>query len=401
MSAVTFEYKAIDKLGARHKGALPAGSEAEAFRKVSAMGLTPLSLRSASREKVGRRARRIQPRDLAHFTYQLGVLVSSRIPISEGLRSIAEQERPGGLRDTILDVTRRIESGQQVAAAMDASREVFGEVYIETIRAAEQSGNLVKVLEQLSESLERGQEMTRQVRGALMYPLCVSGILVLAVIFLVQFVVPRIAKTFESRHVHLPVFTRALVAAGESAQHYWWAYTLAAAAVIFAGIRVRRSPRGAELIDDLLGRVPHLGDILRGLAVARFTRILGLSISSGLGLIESLELAGKASGRVSMQRDAHIMAAQVRRGGKLSEVLGGCRQISGFTRRMLSAGEQSAELPRMCAIISRHYERESGHMVKNIATVIEPLMIVGIAGVVLVIALAIFLPMWDMLKLVG
>ena len=181
MSAITFEYRAMDNAGARHKGALPAANEAEAFRKVSAMGLTPLVLRAAGDRGVeGMRGKRIGAKDLAHFTYQLSVLVSSRIPISEGLRSIAEQERPGRLRDVISDVAKRIESGEQVAIALEANRESFGEVYVETVRAAEKSGNLVKALDHLSETLERGQEMTNQVRGALMYPLCVSAILGLA-----------------------------------------------------------------------------------------------------------------------------------------------------------------------------------------------------------------------------
>lgn len=154
-------------------------------------------------------------------------------------------------------------------------------------------------------------------------------------------------------------------------------------------------------IDSLLARVPSIGDILRGLAICRFTRILGLSISSGLGLIESIDLAGRASGSAILRRSAERMSAQVRSGGRLSEALPACEEFSGFACRMLTAGEQSGELPRMCAIIARHYERETTHRVKNISTVIEPVLIVAIAGVVLVVALAIFMPMWDMVKIVG
>jgi type II secretory pathway component PulF len=406
MSTLTFEYRAVDKAGARRKGVLPASTEAEAFRKVSAMGLTPIGLKatsgaagSARGSKRGRA--RITGKDLAHFTYQLGVLVSSRIPLSEGLRSIADQEREGHLKRVVTDVARRIESGEQVAQAMGAHQGAFGEIYIETVRAAERSGNLPKSLEHLSEALERGQEMTRQVRGAMMYPLCVSGVLALAMTFLVGFVVPRFARMFEQRNIELPAFTRGLMAFGNSIQGYWWAYVVAIGLAAFAVRRAWRNPRGRLAIDSLLGRVPYLGDILRGLALARFSRVLGLSVSSGLGLIESLELAGRSSGRPLMTKDAEMMAAQVRSGGRLSDALPNCDQITGFTRRMLSAGEQSAELPRMCSIISRHYERETSHLVKNIATVIEPVMIVAIAGMVLVVALAIFLPMWDMVKLVG
>lgn len=404
MSAPAFEYRAVDAAGARRRGTLRAANQAEAFRKVTALGLTPVRLH-ATRARIGRRGRagtaRIGARDLAHLTHQLGVLVSSRIPLSEGLRSIAEQERPGPLREAVDDIARRIEAGEQIADAMSAHHEAFGEIYIETIRAAERSGNLAKSLESLSEALERTQEMVRQVRGAMMYPACVAGVLALAMSFLVGFVVPRFARMFEQRNIELPAFTRGLMRFGESLQSFWWAYVLVVAAAVFALRRAWRHPQGRVVIDRLLGRVPCLGEILRGLALTRFTRVLGLSISSGLGLIEAIELAGRSCGRPMMRRDADLMAAQVRAGGRLGDALPQCRQISGFTRRMLTAGEQSAELPRMCSIIARHYERETSHRVKNISTVIEPVMIVLIAGMVLVVALAIFLPMWDMAKLVG
>lgn len=340
-------------------------------------------------------------RDLAHFTYQLGVLVSSRIPLSEGLRSIAEQEREGRLKDIISDVASRIESGEQVAQALEAHKHVFGEVYIETLRASEKSGTLTRALEHLSENLERGQEMRQQVRGALMYPLCVAGILCLAMVFLIGFVVPRFATMFEQRNIELPAFTRALMLLGRSIQSYWYGYLFAAGAVVFSLRRAWINPGGRLVIDRLLSRVPAVGKILRGLAMCRFTRVLGLSISSGLGLIEAIDLAGRASGSVTMKRDASRMAARVRTGGRLSEALPECGEFSGFARRMLTAGEQSGELPRMCAIIARHHERETSHLVKNISTVIEPVLIVAIAGVVLVVALAIFMPMWDMVKIVG
>jgi type II secretory pathway component PulF len=401
MTAVSFEYRAMDAHGRRQRGCVVASNDHEAFSKVAAMGLTPLALRAAHGPRAGRRGSRIRPRDLAHFTYQLSVLVGSRIPLSEGLRSIAEQETRAGLRELITDVSRRVESGEQVAQALAAHQDAFGEVYVETIRAAEKSGNLPKVLEHLTDTLERGQEMTRQVRGAMMYPACVLAVLGLAVFFLVGFVVPRFARMFEQRNTPLPGFTRALMQFGLSVQHYWWAYLLAAITTALALRWFWRRPSGAAAIESLLSRIPHLGAILRGLALARFSRILGLSLSSGLGLLDALELSGAASGQTTLRRDAERMSQSVRRGGRLTDSLPECRSMTSFARRMLTAGEQSGELPRMCAIIARHYERETSQLVKNLSTVIEPVLIVLIAGVVLVVALAIFLPMWDMVKLIG
>lgn len=406
MSVISFEYAAVDRAGQRQTGMTQAASRAEAYRKVLSLGLTPVQIK-ASNGSVSRspfltpRAKRVTQKDIAHFTYQLGVLMSARIPLSEGLLSIAEQEREGQLKSVITDIAHRIQSGEQIADAIQQHGHVFGDVYISTIRAAEKAGTMAKVLDHLSDMLERQQETRAQVRGALMYPACVVTVLALAVFFLIAFVVPRFAGMFEKRGIELPLFTKILMNVGLSVQHYWWAYLLAIGAAVFAYFRIQKSARGRAKIDTALHKVPYLHTILTGLAIGRFSRVLGISLSSGLNLIESLELAGKSSGRPLLMNDVQRMIEQVRTGGRLSEVLANCTYFTPFTRRMLGAGEQSGEIPRMCDVIARHYDRESSQLSKNISTVIEPVLIVMIATVVLVVALAIFLPMWDMVKIVG
>jgi MSHA biogenesis protein MshG len=409
VSTLSFQYQAIDRIGAKRRGVTIATNKTEAFRKVAALGLTPLSIKQvAAGAEAGAqglaslfKADRVRTKDLAHFTYQLGVLIAARIPIAEGLISIAEQEKPGRLKTIIMDLAKRIESGEQVAIAMEHHRRALGDVYVETVRAAEKSGNIAKVLEHLSDMLERGQETTRQVRGALMYPACVVSVLILAVLFLVAFVVPKFAKMFQQRNLDLPLFTKILMNFGLSLQHYWWAYIIGLGLAAFGLRLLWIKPAGRTFIDALFHRIPYIRDILIGLTISRFCRIFSLSLSSGLGLIESLELAGKAAGRPLLTRDVTKMVAQVRSGGRLMDVLTVCQYLTPFTKRMLVAGEQSAELPKMCGVITRHYEHETSHLTKNLSTVIEPVLIVAIAGVVVVIALAIFLPMWDMAKLVG
>lgn len=400
---VTFEFDAVDRAGARRRSTVAAATRAEAYRKVATMGLTPLTIRPAGGPGGPWRlmSRRIRTKELAQFTYQLGVLVQARIPISEGLVGVAQQEKDGRLREVVMDLAKRIQAGEQVAAAMEHHQDALGPVYVETVRAAERSGNLSKVLDHLSEMLERGQEQARMVRSALMYPACVVAVLALAVFFLVGFVVPKFAKMFQSRGLQLPVFTRLLMDLGLSVQGYWWAYLLGAAAASALAVWAHGRPAGRAALDAAVHRVPYIRDIIAGATISRFSSIFALSLQSGLGLIESLELAGRSAGRPSLQRDVQRMIGQVRSGGRLTEALAHCDYLTPFAKRMLVAGEQSAELPRMCAVVSRHYDRETAHLAKNLSTFVEPVLIVAIAGVVLVIALAIFLPMWDMAKLVG
>lgn len=402
MSAVNFEYVAVDRAGAKRRGQATAANKAEAFRKIAGLGLTPLTIKPASHTLASRfGSSRIKTKDLSNFTYQLGVLVSARIPLSEGLINIAQQEKDQKFKDLVMDLAKRIQAGEQLAVAMDTHKEALGEVFVETIRAAEKSGNLPRVLEHLSDMLEKGQEQARMVRSAMMYPICVLSVLALAVLFLCGFVVPKFAKLFQSKNLQLPLFTELLMGFGVSIQNYWWAYLLGGFLAVVGLKMVWKRPGGRAAIDRAAHRVPYLNAILIGSTISRFTRIFSLSLQSGLGLIESLELAGKAAGRPMLTRDVQKMVSQVRSGGRLMEVLSVCTYLTPFTKRMLTAGEQSAEIPKMCGVVCRHYDRETSHLTKNLSTVIEPVLIVSIAGVVLVIALAIFLPMWDMTKLVG
>jgi type II secretory pathway component PulF len=396
--STSFSYRALDRKGAKCRGVTKAPTEADAFRQVQAAGLTPVSIRALKERRGGRRAR-VRLKDVAHFTYQLSVLIGARVPIGEGLRSIAEQEPAGKFREVINDIAKRVDSGGRIADAMAEHEKIFGELYVETVRAAEQTGNMIKVLEYLSEMLERTIEMRQQLRNALMYPICVVSTLSLAVFILVGFVVPRFAKMFAARNVELPIFTRGLMAVGYSFQHFWWAYL---AAVVGGAVGVRMAwarPKYRWAMEKLLHKIPVLKGILVGSSVARFSRVFGLCLNSGLGLIEALQMAGRASARPMLERDAERMVDQVRTGGRLSTVLVACEYVPPFAKRMLTSGEESAELTKMCSVIARHYERDTASLSKNIATVIEPVLIVLIAGVVLMVALAIFLPMWDMVKL--
>lgn len=399
MTSLTFRYKAVDRSGAEKTGAVRAPTRTDAFRQIAAQGLTPLEITAQHARPTGRG--RIRSKDVAHFTYQLSVLIGARVPIGEGLRTIAEQEPKGRFREIIMKIAARIDSGEQIALAMDEHRAVFGDIYVETVRAAERSGNMVKVLEYLAEMLERAEESRSQIKSALMYPICVVSALSLAALFLVGVVIPKFATLFEARGVDLPIFTKVMVAIGDSVQGFWWAYAAAAAVAVLGFRAMRRTDAGRAAIDLALHRLPYVRRILVGVSVARFTRVFGLCVSSGLGLIEALEMAGRASGSPLLLRDVRCMVDQVRSGGRLSSVLAECAYLPGFARRMLAAGEESADLGRMCAIVTRQYEREAATLSKNIATIIEPVMVVALAGVVLLVALSIFLPMWNMTSLIG
>lgn len=403
MAQAAFEYKAVDRSGISTHGVVRAATAQEAYRRIAAGGVTPTKISPArddpERGPSRRWRSRVTPQDIAHFTYQLSVLLEARISVVDCFRSIADQEPNPAFRRVILDIAASVQAGKTITDAISAHRHLFGDVYVETIRAAEAGGNMIKVLAHLAEQVEDQTEMRRMIKGAMMYPATVIAALSLGTAFLVTFVVPKFATMFRSRGVKLPVLTEALDRVGSSVTSYWYVYL--ASAVLCWGIvnSASKSTKSRLLIDRCLHRIPHLGGVLTGLAVGRFSSVFGLCLSSGLGLIDTLEMAGKASGRPMLIEDTRLMVRQVKSGGKLGDVMQQCLYIPPFVKQLFRAGEESAELGRMCQIITRHYSRETKHLVKNASTIIEPVLIALLTGVVLMVALAIFLPMWNMVSL--
>ena len=401
MSTTTFRYKALDSAGAVKTGAISAESAKDAYRRLTVSGLTPTKVtagRAAGRRGFGAR---IAARDISHFTQQLSVLLGAGVSISEGLLSIAEQEPNERFRRLLEEIAARIQAGSSITDAIEPHRRVFGGVYVETLRAAERSGAMISVLESLAEMTEQQDETRRQFRGAMAYPIVVVVALSAAVLFLLTFVVPKFASMFAARGVDLPFLTRALQAFGLSVRSYWWGYAGGAVGSAFLLRVIWRSPNGRGVIDRLLHRTPVVRPLLIGAATGRFARVLGLCLGSGLGLLESIEMAGRASNRPLLMRDAQRLLVRVRAGDRLSVALRDCVYLPPFARRMIAAGEESGELTRLCGVVARQYDRDVSHMTKNMATILEPVLIAVMTGVVLVVALAIFMPMWDMAGLVG
>jgi type II secretory pathway component PulF len=395
MSELAFRYQAIDAQGARTRGVIAAANPDEACRRLVAAGLRPLRLNARRTVRVGRSAA-INPRDLAHLTYQVAVVMEARIPLADGLRSIAGQEADPRIRTVVDDVADQIESGSSVTEALRRHRDTFGSVYIETVRAAETSGTMVRVLQRLADMLERLYETRKNIRGAMLYPACVLGAMVLASAFLLAVIVPRFAVLYGARGIALPLPTQLLIGISDFVRTFWHVLIAGGAAAVLGTRGAWRHPGWRLRIDGWLHRVPVVRSILRGTAVGRFSHILGIALQSGVGLIEALGMAGAASGRPLLQADTGRMCEQVKEGRRLADVMQACEYMPGFARRMIAAGEEAGDLPRMCEIVARHYDRELGHLTKSLPTVLEPVLVALLAGGFLLLALAIFLPMWDM-----
>jgi type II secretory pathway component PulF len=388
----------MDAAGSRTRGTVRASDEHEAYGKLSSQGLTPVEVSLVAASQGRAFGAEIKTQDIVNLTRELAVLVEAKIPLDRGLASIAEQESNPQLAAMLRDIGGMIEAGQPMTVALTKYKKHFGEVYIETIRAAEKSGGLQSVMTLLAEMLEKQVETRQQLTRALIYPVIVICMVFAALSVIVGFVVPKFAKTFASSGVKLPLATQIVQAVGNSVQGYWWAYLAAIIGTIVTLVMMWKNEQGRVRLELGLLKIPYVGEIITSVCVGRFSRVLAISLGSGLDIIESLGVAARSTGRPVFVIECDDMCEKLRSGDRLSDLVKKSRYLPPFAQRMLGAGKDCSEVSRTCDIVARHYERTSMHLTKNMNTIIEPIITVGLAVIVLTVALSVFLPMWQMAK---
>ncbi len=399
MGMTTYKYRAIESNGSRCRGSIEAISEQDAFSRLSQRGLVPLSLMETSGSLFEFRPKRVTKLEIATLTREMSVLIEANIPIGRGLMSVAEHEKNPVLRDMVTDIATMIESGEKITAAFSKYEDIFGDVYIQTLRSAEKTGQLGPVSAHLADMLERNIETNQQIRRALTYPTIVIGFVVMALGVIVIFVVPKFAGIFESNGVELPLTTRVIRTMGGSITAYWWAYGSAVLASVWGLRKAWKDPKGRFRLEVLIHKIPYIGAMFTSVTTARFSRVMSIGLESGIDAIEAMEIAGGATGRPVFQDECVRMCDRMRNGESLNDVMNRSSYLPSFARRLFGSGKDSKELSRAGSIIARHYDRQSDHLAKNLNTFIEPMITIAMAGIVLLVALSVFLPMWQMISI--
>ena len=399
----TFRYRALNAEGKRVSGRIEAQHESDACARLAATGVTPLKVAEASRRspvRLGALARRrVSAEEVAALTREMSVLVEANIPIARGMRSIAEHEKNPALRDMVTDIAVMIESGEKLTTAFGKYESVFGDVYIESMRAAERTGTLASVTQHIADMLERNIEARDQLRRAMTYPAIVGMVVAIAMTVIIVFVVPRFAVIFETNGIPLPITTRLIRGLGDSVREWWWGYLLLGAAVVIGVTEHCKTPGGRMRTERLLLRLPYFGSILSAVTTARFSRVMSIGIDSGIEVIEAIGIAGRATSRPVFMVECEQLCERMRAGESFEAVLNTSKYLPNFARRLLGAGKDSTELAGAGRIIARHYARLSDNLSKSINTVIEPMITIAIAVIVLIVALSVFMPMWQMISI--
>lgn len=400
-----FAYQVIDPLGRDIKGKVHAAND-DAARAVLAkknfyvVKLNEAEARRSVLSDLQRRRRRLSTKQLTLFTRQFSSLIQVS-PLEEAIRTISRQSEQAHVRDILGNVHAGVVEGQRFSEAMRREASSFPALYRAMIAAGEGAGTLSLIAERLAALLERQAEMRGKIIGALAYPAVLSLVAILVVMGLMVSVVPRVVEQFDNVDQQLPFLTRIVIGLSAFLASYWWVLLLAI--IAFAGLfwRALQQPAFRLYVDRKVLQIPVIGKLLRNLHAARMARTLSTMVASRLPLLEGLRLTGGTiRNKLLLQANDDIVEA-VRSGGSLS----GAMRASGVFPPLLvyltASGESAGQLELMLERASEYLEREFDNFTSAALSLLEPLIIVAMGGVVAVIILAILLPILQLQNLTG
>jgi type IV pilus assembly protein PilC len=344
---------------------------------------------------------RIKMRDIVIFTRQFSTMINSGLPLVQSLDILATQSENPALKDVTRQVVFDVESGNTVADALRKHPKAFSELYVNMVAAGEAGGILDTILMRLAVFMEKNDALVRKVKGAMIYPGVIMSVAAIAITVLLVFVIPTFESMFASANIALPLPTRIVIQASRFLKGFWWAVL---AVIGVSGFLIRnyyRTPNGKLAIDRLLLKAPVLGDVLRKSAVSRFTRTLGTLISSGVSILDGLEITAKTSGNRVIQDAIMESRASIAGGETIAAPLKKSQVFPPMVISMIAVGEQTGGLDEMLTKIADFYDEEVDAAVSGLLALMEPVMIVFLGVVVGGMVIAMYLPIFDMVNAAG
>ncbi len=341
----------------------------------------------------------VKAEDVLVFTRDLISIVHSGIPLLGGLEDAAAQVRNVYFRQILEQVLADVTGGLKLSDAFGKHPKVFSEFYVNTIRAGEDSGRLEEIVERLARSMEKEIETNALIKNAIRYPMIVLGFLIAAFTLITLVVIPKIAKVFEQFGTDLPLPTKILIRVGDFAQQNGLLILAGLAGLTVFLFLYNKTKQGAYVLDSLKFKVPVLGELFKKMAMSRFTSTLQSLYASGLMLPEALDISARISKSPVLRAALEDVANGLRRGKKMSDMIFANTLFPPLVVRMIHTGEKTGSLENMLGEITRHYDREIDYTTKSLTTLIEPILTVCLSVMVLMLALGVFMPMWNVMKL--
>ncbi len=403
----TFSYEAINESGNTVNGDLDADSEATAGTILASRGLIPSRIsrkKDDARDTLWKRVKsltgHIKTADLILFTKQFRSMLAAGVPILRIMQVLEAQTDNKVLRGAVSDIIENIKQGSTISEAFEKHPKIFSNLYCSMVRAGEVSGNVPGVLERLIYIIEHEAKIRADIKAALQYPFIVVIALTLAFFILLTFVVPQFVSMFSRTGMELPLPTKIAMMLHFYLKNYWYLILGVLVAGIFALHQYFKTQKGKVARDAFLLSLPILGPLFQKAAMSRFASIFAILQTSGVPVLQSLEILSDTIGNAAIARQFERVRERIEEGAGISTPLKSASYFPPMVIDMIAIGEESGNLDEMLREITKHYDDEVAYAVKALSDAIGPILIVGLAAVVGFFALAIFLPMWDMTKMV-
>jgi len=337
---------------------------------------------------------------VAIFTRQFSVMIDAGLPLVQCLEILASQQENKTMKRALIQIRQDVESGSNLADSMRKHPKIFNDLFTNMVAAGEAGGILDTILVRLAEFLEKNDAIVRKVKGAMIYPCVILSVAVIAISVLLIFVIPTFQQMFASVNLQLPLPTRMVIGASNVLKEYWWAIIGAIGAGVFALNRYYQTAPGRLQIDTMLLKTPVLGDVLRKAAVSRFTRTLGTLISSGVSILDGLEITARTAGNMVIHNAVMESRASIAGGETIAAPLAKSKVFPPMVISMISVGEQTGGMDEMLSKIADFYDDEVDAAVSALLSLMEPVMIVVLGVIVGGMVIAMYLPIFDMVNAV-
>ena len=342
----------------------------------------------------------VKTRDIVVLTRQFATMINAGLPLVQALDILAQQTENKILADVTRQVVYDVESGHTLADALRKHPRAFSDLYVNMVAAGEAGGILDTILVRLAQFLEMNDAIVRKVKGAMVYPAVIVSVAVIAVSVLLIFVIPTFQNMFASVNLELPLPTRIVIGMSNLLKNYWWAILGVAGVLVFGITRYYKTAPGRLQIDAMLLRMPVLGDVLRKSAVSRFTRTLGTLISSGVSILDGLEITARTAGNMVIHNAVMDSRASIAGGETIAQPLAKSKVFPPMVISMIAVGEQTGGMDEMLSKIADFYDDEVDAAVSTLLSLMEPIMIVVLGVVVGGMVVAMYLPIFDMVNAV-
>ncbi|MBW2453139.1 MAG: type II secretion system F family protein [Deltaproteobacteria bacterium] len=390
-----FAWVARGPKGERQKGLMMAENKATVEKRLRALQLEP--------QKVSKRLRLgfgsgVDSQDLVKFIRQFATMIDAGLPLVQCLEILSSQEPNATFKAALIDIKQTVESGATFSDSLKRHPKIFDELFVNLVHAGEIGGILDTILNRLAQYIEKNVKLKRQVKGALTYPIAVIVIMMGVMVVLLTFVIPAFENMFAEFGAKdaLPKLTQLVIAASNAFVGYLPFIVIIAIALTFGAIQLYRRPKGKRAVHMAMLKVPILGPVMKKITVARFSRTLGTLLSSGVPILDAIQIVAKAAGNVVVEEGLLYARDRIAEGRNLADPLGEMAVFPGMVVQMVAVGEQTGALDQMLTKIADFYEDETDVAVASLTSLIEPLLMVVVGSMVGTVLVAMYLPIFSL-----